>query len=201
MGMLYPLLQLVSGYFPSHLKASSWLRLFRVVVVLHSVLRMVAAFLNGLAPSHLEFSGAVGFLVAPHSSRGPRQRNTAAWGKPGLEFRQVKPRILAVRQASKTSGREAGKARECGRCRASFGNVDRSSLPQAGVTSFALLIRTAAGGTIAPLSGRVLLLLALAAEVGPRHGFQPRFRNRLLADRAYAIRAASHSSECLVDRS
>ena len=45
-----------------------------------------------------------------------------------------------------------------------------------------------------------LPLFTLAAEMRPGHCFEARLRDRLLTDRAYAIRTVSHASERLIDR-
>src|SRR6266851_9812036 len=46
-----------------------------------------------------------------------------------------------------------------------------------------------------------LLLFAFAANVRPRHRFQARLRNGLLANHAYSVCALSHPIECLFDSS
>ena len=52
-----------------------------------------------------------------------------------------------------------------------------------------------------PLSGGVLLLLALAAVVCPWHGFETHLGDRLLANLANSVRTMPHPRECLFDRS
>ena len=45
-----------------------------------------------------------------------------------------------------------------------------------------------------------LPLLTFATEVRPWHRFEARLRDRFLADRAHAIRAQLHPTECFFDR-
>jgi hypothetical protein len=51
------------------------------------------------------------------------------------------------------------------------------------------------------LRSGALPLLALTAEVCPRHRFQTNLRDRLLADRTYTIPALFDPIQCLFDRS
>jgi hypothetical protein len=44
-----------------------------------------------------------------------------------------------------------------------------------------------------------LSLFTLAANVRPRHRFEARLRNELLANHAYSVCALSHPIECLFD--